>query len=454
MSVDELVTRLTAENTRLQAELAAALAQIAALQARVAALEHQKTPPPPGVQANTPPPAAPPAPRRKRSAAQNGARRRDVPTHFEQHALPTCPDCGYPLHGQRVAHTRQVLDLPPPAPVVITEHQFLRRWCLHCQVWCTPPAALPEQAVGHGRIGVRLASLILYLHSALRLPIRAIQTYLWTLHQCRLSTGGIVELLHRLRITTAPVVAGLQAEARGSPVAHMDETGWRENGHNGYIWELATGGDQPVRYYEYDRSRAGAVATRLLRGFKGVLVSDFYGGYNAYPGRHQRCWVHLLRDLHALKAEHGADAAAVAWAAAVRRVYDVAQWVLRAVPDLPSGQREQLYKRLRERVHELGLSYAQAKGHPCQTLAKRLLRHEDELVQFVRAAEIPADNNLAERGVRGLVVARKISGGSRGDAGTATRMALASLVGTWQARGLNPFEECLTLLTQTPVPQV
>jgi hypothetical protein len=35
--------------------------------------------------------------------------------------------------------------------------------------------------------------------------------------------------------------------------------------------------------------------------FRGHLVSDFYGGYNQYAGRHQRCWVHLLRDLHTLK---------------------------------------------------------------------------------------------------------------------------------------------------------
>jgi hypothetical protein len=234
----------------------------------------------------------------------------------------------------------------------------------------------------------------------------------------------------------------------------MDETGWRENGQTGYIWELTTGGAAPVRYYEYDHSRAGAVAQRLLRGFRGVLVSDFYGAYNVYTGRHQRCWVHLLRDLHALKETHAAVPEVVAWAGAVRRVYDVAQRVLRAVPDLPDVQRAQLAERLRARVHELGLAYAQVKGHPCQALAKRMLRHEDELLQFVREAGVPADNNLAERGVRGLVVARKISGGSRGTAGTATRMALASLVGTWQARGQNPFEECLTLLRQTPAPQL
>ena len=31
--------------------------------------------------------------------------------------------------------------------------------------------------------------------------------------------------------------------------------------------------------------------------------------------------------------------------------------------------------------------------------------------------------------------------------GTDTKMALASLAGTWRARGLNPFTECRQLLT-------
>lgn len=88
------------------------------------------------------------------------------------------------------------------------------------------------------------------------------------------------------------------------------------------------------------------------------------------------------------------------------------------------------------------------KKHPCQALAKRLLRHEDELFQFVLIEGLSADNNLAERSIRPLVVIRKISGGSRTEEGTKTRMALASLFGTWRARGLNGFAECFNLLSQ------
>ena len=61
---------------------------------------------------------------------------------------------------------------------------------------------------------------------------------------------------------------------------------------------------------------------------------------------------------------------------------------------------------------------------------------------------VPADNNLAERSLRPLVIMRKISGGTRSDEGSKTRLTLASLFGTWQARHLNPFIECLAALQQ------
>jgi transposase len=105
--------------------------------------------------------------------------------------------------------------------------------------------------------------------------------------------------------------------------------------------------------------------------------------------------------------------------------------------------------RLTGQTHALGLLYARSKQHPCQALAKRLLRHEDELFQFVLVEGLSAVNNLAERAIRPLVVIRKVSGGSRSAEGTQTRLALASLFHTWQAQGQNPLETCLMLLSQS-----
>jgi hypothetical protein len=354
------------------------------------------------------------------------------------------------LQGHSLDYRRQVIELPAPQPLEIIEHQVIKRFCPHCQRWRSPQLDLSAQVLGQGRIGVRIASLIGFLSQTLRLPIRRIQTYLHTIHRLRLSSGEIVELRHQLRRTLQPSVESLKQQARASPILHGDETTWRENGTNGYIWAFSTPGEQAVRYYEYDASRSQQVVQRLLGGqFAGHLVSDFYGSYNVYAAKHQRCWVHLLRDQHALKAQHVQDRTSVEWAEAVRALYDEGQAWLQAQSQPSQLAREEQYVSLVARAHALGVEHASSKQHPCHALAKRLLRHEDELFQFVLIEGLSADTNLAERSIRPLVVIRKISGGSRSEEGSKTRMALASLFETWQARGLNPFDECLALLSHS-----
>ena len=455
IDADEL-TRLRAENQALRAQLDQVLAQLAQVsdqlataQTRIAELEQQRPAPPPFVKPNKPAPSEPKRKRKKRAAHHNHGRQRETPTQTVPHALDRCPDCNYQLQGNCLAYTRQVIDLPEPQPIDIIEHQVFKRWCPHCQRWHSPKLDLRGQVLGQGRIGVRIATLLAFLRTTLRLPIRRIQAYLRALHQLRLSVGEITELLHQVRRTLQAGIDQLKAQVRASPILHGDETSWRENGQNGYIWAFSTPGEDAVRYYEYDHSRGQAVLKRILGGkFHGHLVSDFYCGYNDYAGKKQRCWVHLLRDLHALKDDHPLDRAVQTWAQAVRACYDDAQAWLAAAGQAALAVRETQYVQLTSRTHALGLTYAKVYRHPCCALAKRLLRHEDELFQFVLVDGLSADNNLAERSIRPLVVIRKISGGSRSDEGTKTRLGLASLFETWQARTLNPFDECFKRLSQ------
>ena len=452
---------LQAENLALRQELAtlreqnATLhAQLTAALARIAELENKPPDPPAFVKPNSP--KAERLPRKKRDPQHNHARRLDLPTRTEQHALDHCPDCGLHLHGGTLARRRQVLELPEPQPIEVIEHQVIKRWCAWCKRWQAPTLDLSGQVLDQSRMGVRLTSLIAYLRHTLRLPVRRIQAYLETFHQFSISIGELTELLHHVRRSTQPALDKLKAQARASPILHADETSWREAGQNGHIWAFSTPGEQEaVRYYEYDASRAAAVAKRILGGtFQGHLVSDFYAGYNIYAGKHQRCWVHFLRDLHTLREEHALEEAVVAWVGAVKTLYSEAQAFVRGDEEPSQEARERKYVELVETVHGLGLEYAQRPEHPCKALAKRILRHEGELFQFVLVEGLSADNNLAERSIRPLVVVRKISGGSQSPEGSKTRMALASLFETWQARGLNPFEECLKLLRQTPLPQL
>jgi hypothetical protein len=65
----------------------------------------------------------------------------------------------------------------------------------------------------------------------------------------------------------------------------------------------------------------------------------------------------------------------------------------------------------------------------------------------VAEPDVPSDNNPAERSLRHVVISRKISGGTRSERGTESKMTLASVFGTWRARGLNPLAACRQLLT-------
>jgi hypothetical protein len=450
LAKEEEVIALRAEVATLKEQLAQALAVIAQLRQE---LDTYRNDPPSFVKPNTPKPKDRNEKqlRRKRAKDQNGARRRETPTQTIQHKLEQCPTCRYPLQHPQLAQRRQVIELPPPPPVEITEHQLYKSWCPRCSKWHYASVDLSTAVIGQSRMGVGIASLIAYLRTDLRLPVRLIREYLHSVHNLVISTGEIVELLHRVAQapTVRQAIAQMHERVRQSPIVHGDETVWREEGQNGYVWLFAT--PQGERYYEYNRSRAGAIAKRILgSSFKGTLVTDFYAAYNDFAGEHQRCWAHLLRDLHSLKEAHKDNQQVLEWATEVRKLYDTARDLLGGPSPPTQQQREHLYVQLVEASAELGRKYANAKehrAHPCHTLCKRLLLHLDGLFQFVRQPGLSADNNLAERSVRPVVVMRKVSGGSQSERGSRTRMTLASLFGTWRAKGSQP-------LLRVPLPAI
>ena len=180
----------------------------------------------------------------------------------------------------------------------------------------------------------------------------------------------------------------------------------------------------------------------LGESFGGILVSDFYVTYHHYPGLKQRCWAHLLRDIHKLKALYPEDAGLARWARRVQRLYAKARkWAATGGRPPHRGQLA-LEKRLLALCRPFLEDPLAVQGKLC----RRIERHIKELFVFVSHPETPSDNNAAERSLRHLVVSRKISGGTRSEQGSDSKMTLASLFGAWRARGLNRLLECRRLL--------
>jgi transposase len=200
--------------------------QVQQAQSRIAELEKQKTPSPPFVKANKKKTQAEEKkPRKKRESQYNRARKRSVPTQIVEHRMVACPDCHLRLGGISLARCREVIDVPPPPVVEVTEHRIYKGWCAGCQKWYEAPVDFGEQVLGQGRIGVRLASMIAYLRTVMHLPLHQLQDVLRTLHGFEVSLGELVELLHRITEHAQPVLSGLKREVRASPAIQADETG-------------------------------------------------------------------------------------------------------------------------------------------------------------------------------------------------------------------------------------
>ena len=385
--------------------------------------------------------------KKKRKKRDHGfARRLDLVTARVEHSLEQCPECQITLTGRRVIKTRQLIELPPVQAQVV-EHQLIERDCPQCQKRWQPAVDFSRLAVGQQRFGISVQAEVALLREQCRLPFRVIKDYLKHRFNLRVSVGQLVALVKGVAKRGKAVVDELKQQIRGSPVVNGDETSWRENGQNGYVWSFST---QRVRYFVYDKSRASSVVKEVLgEQFEGVLVSDFYGGYNAHLGLHQRCWVHLLRDIHDLKEKHAKDQELRKWAAKVKAIYERAKGYIGPSAKLAVGeQRAERVRRQREFEQEL-LRVCRPhlrKKRVQSRLCERIERFLPELFVFVADPQVPADNNAAERSVREIVVSRKISGGTRSKSGSEAKGILASLFGTWRLQGLDFYKCCWNLL--------
>jgi len=365
-----------------------------------------------------------------------------VPTRTEVHAAEQCPECGTALSGGSVKRTREVIDLIPSAAEIV-EHVVVERRCPQCRQRVVPPLDLGETVVGQQRLGISLLALIVTLREAGRLPVEMIQWYLATLHGVELSVGAIIAASHQVAQAGASEVEQIRERVRASPVVHADETGWRQHGKNGYIWTLST---PTERYFLYGGRDKGMIDQALSDVFGGVLGSDFYKAYDHIRSSKQRCWAHLLRDAHDLRKQHPQDGRVQTWVDDLHRLYlDATAFVATAPTNLIA--RATAAGGFDARLLALAQPWLADKTAPQHTLSKRIAQYLGELLTFVREPNVPPDNNAAERSLRHLVTSRKISGGSRSADGTSTKMALATLFGTWRARDTNPYLACRQLLS-------
>lgn len=380
--------------------------------------------------------------RRGRAAGHKGSGRKR-PTQIDRTEQipvgPHCPDCGELLTGAGVTRERIIEDIEPVRPPQVTCYEIERRWCPHCRTYKEAPvtAALPRH-----RVGFHVMLFVVYQKVALGLSYGKIRHELRTYFGLTLSKGELSNLVAEVAELFGPAYTRLIDLLRQQTHVHVDETGWRINGINHWLWVFV---NDVITLYVVSHSRGSKVPKALLgANFTGSVVSDFYSAYNPLDYDKGKCWSHLLRDSHALvEGRAPPDTERQNFHQQLHQLFLDMGLALEQVK-LDDAARENVAREMRQRLQ----AFAQQAwtDADCQRLAKRILKHLDELLLWLRDPEVDATNNAAERALRPAVVTRKTSFGSHSKKGALDFARLLSLIRTWEQQGLDFFAHAHQLL--------
>lgn len=328
-----------------------------------------------------------------------------------------CPDCGTKLSKIQRKRKRYITDIE--VKTKNTENIIYGRYCKTCDKIVE---AKVTDALPNARFGLKLMLLILALKLDSRVPSNKIVSILDTVFQIKISDGEIYGILKQLKTAFGDYYQELKHKIKEALVKNIDETSWRINGENYWLWNFI---NKEAVLYIVNKKRSGKVPIKILENQEGkTIVSDRFSAYNELVKKtnceQQICWSHILRDSKDL-ADHYYEAKYIhkrlkyiyAKAKNGEKKVKLLNWI-----DLISSR-----------------SY---KSSEVYKFVKSICRnHKDDLFKFVDNPEIDSTNNRAERGLRHAVVIRKISNGSRSKDGAEITANLLSVLQTAKLQSNN-----------------
>jgi len=437
------VQRLIAEAT------APLLARIAQLEAQLAAAKKDSS-------TSSKPPSSdivkPPRPDAKTGKGQKKKRRPGGQPGHTRHERPLFPPeqvdkvWYYDWTGAASApewepldeyQTVQQVDLLPKLFEVVEHRARLYRHRVTGQVVV---AAMPEAIRRAGLVGPRLSALIAYQKGACHMTYRVIRTFLADVLQLDLSTGQLVKIVGKASDALLFSYEQLQTVLPTCTMVNIDETGHPENGQRLWTWGFHTPGPDGFTFFHIDAARSSAVLKEFLgETFSGVVGCDYHSAYRKFLNdlgvNMQFCWAHLIRDVKFLttlrdRATRGYGERLLE---AVKRLFHV--WHQR------DGMRPDRWKDAADRARRDVLKVARRPPgrREAQNIAKRFRKHAAHYFRFLDTPGVEPTNNAMEQRFRFVVIDRKITQGTRGQAGRSWCERIWTVLATCAQRGRSAY---------------
>jgi transposase len=329
-------------------------------------------------------------------------------------------------------------------------------------------APLPAQPIPKSNASPGTCSYIVIAKFANGLPLYRLETIL-ARSGLVISRATMAAWMIRLGQLIVPLMNLMDEIQCGYDVLQMDETTvqvLKEDGRaaqsKSRMW-VRRGGppDKPIILFNYETTRSGAVAWRLLEDFKGYLQSDGYSGYVAVGARqgtvHIGCLAHARRKFdEALKARKatGKGGLAAEGLAMIQKIYRIEKVAREA--KLTPDQRQQLREEKARPVWSELRQWLDAKRGqaPPQSLIGKALGYLDNqwagLIRVLDDGRLEVDNNLCENAIRPFVMGRKAWLFSDTPTGAEASARLYSLIETAKVNDLEPYAYLKLVFAELP----
>lgn len=429
---------LVAEKAKLEAE-------IEELRARLRASTTVSPTTPSGAVPPYHKPNAPASGRRRRPGRKKGhpGAARKPPERIDRSVshqpLERCPECNEPVAAEPSEVRERIIEGLVRMAAESVCHLIPRSYCYHCKKLVEPPVT---DAMPTARISLHLYVLSAWLHYGCGMSVAKLVDLL--AHSgLAISPGALTQGWQRLAVLVEPAYDQILERVKGSLVLMADETGWRIRGVTHWLWYF---GSRYWSYYVIDRHRSTAVVKRVIgQTFEGVLLTDFWGAYNAIETwAKQRCVFHLYTALDKVDIQRPRD---LIWRDFRQRLRRIFKDAVRLLDNLETVDQPTVDRRRQLLEERLDALLALPSDHnDVRRIHKRLHRHREELFTFLDYVPLLSPyNNHAEQQMRGPVISRRISQGNRSRSGANAQAILMSLFRSAELQRRNPIEELLRL---------
>ncbi|MBW8332548.1 MAG: TM0106 family RecB-like putative nuclease [Prolixibacteraceae bacterium] len=222
---------------------------------------------------------------------------------------------------------------------------------------------------------------------------------------------------------------------KSSSLIHIDETTFHIRKESScYIW-VFTNIDSV--FYLFKSTRESEFLHDLLVDFKGVLISDFYAGYDSVNCPKQRCLIHLIRDLNddLVKYQLDNDLKII-----VVNFSKLLNEIVLTINKYGLKKRNLFKHKKSVDLFFKSISQMDFETEVCIKWQKRFTSFKNELFTFLDYDGIPWNNNNAEAAIKAVALYRREADGLSTKNRIQETLALLSIQQTCKYRGINFLE--------------